>query len=39
MTATTNKTTDISLDELWESAPIGEQIFNPASLINLNTKI
>ncbi len=35
MTTTTHKTKEISLDELWESAPISERIFNPASLTNL----
>jgi hypothetical protein len=43
MTTTTNKTKAVSLDELWESAPIsdcasrtlGDRIFNPESLTNL----
>ena len=35
MTTTTNKPADISLDELWESAPISERIFNPAALTHL----
>jgi hypothetical protein len=35
MTATTNKTKEVSLDELWESAPIRAQTFNPASLAHL----
>jgi hypothetical protein len=37
MTATTNKTKAVSLDELWASAPISEQIFNPAALTNQPT--
>jgi hypothetical protein len=35
MTATTHKTKEVSIDELWESAPISERIFNPESLTNL----
>jgi hypothetical protein len=35
MTATTNKAQEISLDELWESAPSNEQTFNLASLSHL----
>jgi hypothetical protein len=35
MTTTTHKTKEVSIDELWESAPISERIFNPESLSNL----
>jgi hypothetical protein len=35
MTATTNQTKEVSIDELWESAPTSEQTFNPASLAHL----
>ena len=35
MTATTNKTKEVSLDELWESAPISQRIFKPESLTHL----
>jgi hypothetical protein len=31
----THKTKEVSLDELWESAPIDERIFKPESLTNL----
>jgi hypothetical protein len=37
MTATTTKTKEISLDELWESTPISERIFNPELLTHLPT--
>jgi hypothetical protein len=35
MTATTNKAKEVSIDRLWESAPISEQTFNPTSLTHL----
>ena len=35
MTATTNKAQEVSIDELWEFAPINEQTFNPDSLTHL----
>jgi hypothetical protein len=35
MTATTHKTKEVSLDELWASAPVSERIFNPKSITHL----
>jgi hypothetical protein len=35
MTTTTNNTKQVSLDQLWESTPPSERIFNPESLIDL----
>ncbi len=35
MTTTTNKAKQVSIDELWESAPISEQTFNPTLLTHL----
>jgi hypothetical protein len=35
MTETINKIADISIEQLWESAPIGERIFHPDSLTHL----
>lgn len=35
MTKTTNIAKEVSLDELWESAPTSEQTFNPVSLTHL----
>jgi hypothetical protein len=35
MTATTNKTSKISLNQLWEFAPLSTQVFQPASLTYL----
>ncbi len=35
MTTTTNESKEVSLDKLWESAPISTQIFNPVALTHL----
>jgi hypothetical protein len=35
MTATTHKTKETSLDELWESAPVSTEIFQPESITHL----
>jgi hypothetical protein len=35
ITMITSKTQEVSLDELWESAPVSDRIFTPESLTNL----
>jgi hypothetical protein len=32
MTETITKISDVSIEQLWESAPVSERIFNPDSL-------
>ncbi len=37
MNTTINKTKEVSIDELWESAPISKEIFDPASIVEDST--